>query len=180
MRSQPRNSSSSSNSQQPRRHQKPHHQQQQHGAQKQTQFAFTVSAAPQSAQHQQRSVTPLGTGSDPARLGSSTSARARLQSDPVSAGSGVSSRPEGQGFRMKGPFGGPRGSRVRPLPPLEPLKDCHRIEPNERLFLEAAERGDKQTVLRCLQGPKPVNVNCTNILGRSAIQVDGQPRPYIR
>jgi len=62
--------------------------------------------------------------------------------------------------------------RRRPLPPpLEPLKAGHRIDPQERVFLEAAEHGDKHTVQRCLQGPQPVNVNCTNILGRSAIQV---------
>lgn len=61
--------------------------------------------------------------------------------------------------------------RSRPLPPLEPLKAGHRIDPQERIFLEAAERGDKHTVQRCLQGAQPVNINCTNILGRSAIQV---------
>lgn len=45
------------------------------------------------------------------------------------------------------------------------------MDPQERLFLEAAERGDKHTMIRCLQGPNPVNVNCTNILGRSPIQI---------
>lgn len=64
-------------------------------------------------------------------------------------------------------------SRTPPVP-LEPLKEGHRIDPQERVFLEAAERGDKHTVMRCLQGQKPVNVNCTNILGRSAIQVGGR------
>lgn len=39
------------------------------------------------------------------------------------------------------------------------------------MFLEAAERGDRHTIIRCLQPPNPVNVNCTNILGRSAIQI---------
>ena len=64
-----------------------------------------------------------------------------------------------------------RGSgRAIPIP-LEPLKEGHRMDPQERLFLEAAERGDKHTMIRCLQGPSPVNVNCTNILGRSAIQI---------
>ncbi|XP_071044300.1 transient-receptor-potential-like protein [Parasteatoda tepidariorum] len=55
--------------------------------------------------------------------------------------------------------------------PLEPLKDGHSMEPKERTFLEAAERGDRPTMVRCLQKPNPVNVNCTNILGRSAIQI---------
>lgn len=41
----------------------------------------------------------------------------------------------------------------------------------ERTFLEAAERGDRHTMIRCLSPPNPVNVNCTNILGRSAIQI---------
>ncbi len=64
-----------------------------------------------------------------------------------------------------------RGSgRAIPIP-LEPLKEGHRMDPQERLFLDAAEKGDKHTMIRCLQGPNPVNVNCTNILGRSAIQI---------
>ena len=63
-------------------------------------------------------------------------------------------------------------SAGRAIPiPLEPLNPGHRMDPLERLFLEAAERGDKHTIIRCLQGPNPVNVNCTNILGRSAIQI---------
>lgn len=63
-------------------------------------------------------------------------------------------------------------SSGRAIPiPLEPLKEGHRMDPQERLFLEAAEKGDKHTMIRCLQGPNPVNVNCTNILGRSAIQI---------
>ena len=70
--------------------------------------------------------------------------------------------------------------RSRPLPPLEPLKAGHRIDPQERVFLEAAEHGDKHTVQRCLQGPQPVNVNCTNILGRSAIQVMSNTCYYCR
>lgn len=45
------------------------------------------------------------------------------------------------------------------------------MDPQERLFLEAVERGDKHTVVRCLIGANPVNVNCTNMLGRSAIQI---------
>ena len=55
--------------------------------------------------------------------------------------------------------------------PLEPLKQGHTMDPKERLFLDAAERGDKHTVARCLEPPDPVNVNCTNIIGRSAIQI---------
>lgn len=55
--------------------------------------------------------------------------------------------------------------------PLEPLKRSQMNSTQERAFLEAVERGDKPTVIRCLQGPNPVNVNCTNMLGRSAIQI---------
>ncbi|BHF71248.1 anthranilate synthase component II, variant [Sparganum proliferum] len=40
-----------------------------------------------------------------------------------------------------------------------------------RIFLDAVERGDKSTVTRCLRCPQPVNVNCTNMLGRTAIQI---------
>ena len=61
-------------------------------------------------------------------------------------------------------------NRAIPIP-LKPLQEGHRMDPQERLFLEAAERGDNHTMIRCLQGPNPVNVNCTNILGRSAIQI---------
>ena len=80
------------------------------------------------------------------------------------------------GFNPRSHFGssrnGSRNSQRGPIPiPLEPLKEGHRMDPQERLFLEAAERGDKHTMIRCLQGPNPVNVNCTNILGRSAIQI---------
>lgn len=46
-----------------------------------------------------------------------------------------------------------------------------RSSTQERTFLEAAERGDRHTMIRCLSPPDPVNVNCTNILGRSAIQI---------
>ncbi|XP_019647218.1 PREDICTED: transient-receptor-potential-like protein [Branchiostoma belcheri] len=41
--------------------------------------------------------------------------------------------------------------------------------PKERMFLEAAEKGDKATLMRCLQPPSPVNVNVTNMVGRSAL-----------
>ncbi|XP_069168156.1 transient-receptor-potential-like protein isoform X3 [Procambarus clarkii] len=51
------------------------------------------------------------------------------------------------------------------------LKDGHMMDPKERVFLEAAERGDKHTMMRCLSPPSAVNVNCTDILGRSAIQI---------
>lgn len=65
-----------------------------------------------------------------------------------------------------------RSAKVSPtVMPLQPIKCCHRIAPKERLFLDAAERGDKHTMFRCLQPPDPVNVNCTNMLGRSAIQI---------
>lgn len=63
-------------------------------------------------------------------------------------------------------------SSGRAIPiPLEPLKEGHRMDPQERIFIEAAERGDRHTMIRCLQGKNKVNVNCTNILGRSAIQI---------
>ena len=45
------------------------------------------------------------------------------------------------------------------------------MDPQERVFLEAVERGDKHTVARSLQGSKPVNVNARDMMGRSAIQI---------
>ncbi|XP_033631604.1 transient-receptor-potential-like protein [Asterias rubens] len=55
--------------------------------------------------------------------------------------------------------------------PLQLFSEGNRLTTKERTFLEAAERGDKATVERCLEQPGPVNVNVTNILGRSALQM---------
>ena len=55
--------------------------------------------------------------------------------------------------------------------PLDLMKDNRRMDPQERQFLEAAERGDKHSMVRCLQSAKPVNVNATNMMGRTAIQI---------
>lgn len=43
--------------------------------------------------------------------------------------------------------------------------------PEEKIFLEAAECGDKHTMIRCLQAVPSINVNVTNMMGRSAIQI---------
>nr|CUU97985.1 hypothetical transcript [Hymenolepis microstoma] len=51
------------------------------------------------------------------------------------------------------------------------VKDSGQSHPLSRIFLDAVERGDKSTVARCLKCPQPVNVNCTNMLGRTAIQI---------
>ena len=117
---------------------------------------------PRHRHHQRHSVassrrktpSPELTRAPPQRLSASSSLGARRRSSPSRVP-----------LRMKSI------AKSRPPPPLEPLKAGHRIDPQERIFLEAAEHGDKHTVQRCLQGPQPVNVNCTNILGRSAIQV---------
>nr|VZI32873.1 unnamed protein product [Spirometra erinaceieuropaei] len=50
-------------------------------------------------------------------------------------------------------------------------KEINHTYPLARIFLDAVERGDKSTVIRCLRCPQPVNVNCTNMLGRTAIQI---------
>ncbi|XP_070196707.1 transient-receptor-potential-like protein [Littorina saxatilis] len=55
--------------------------------------------------------------------------------------------------------------------PLETIKHGSKMDPMERVFLEAVEKGDKPSVMRCLAGPNPVSVNCTDMLGRSAIQI---------
>ncbi|KAF8571986.1 hypothetical protein P879_00322 [Paragonimus westermani] len=54
---------------------------------------------------------------------------------------------------------------------LGPLEEKHKLNPLERVFLEAAERGDKSTLARCLNFKEKVNVNCVNMLGRTAIQI---------
>jgi transient receptor potential cation channel subfamily C member 4 len=51
------------------------------------------------------------------------------------------------------------------------LQSGKSMEAAEKVFLEAAERGDKNTVERYLQPPRSVNVNCTDLLGRSALQI---------
>ncbi|KAJ8297880.1 hypothetical protein KUTeg_024411 [Tegillarca granosa] len=65
-----------------------------------------------------------------------------------------------------------KSTKIRPVVmPLEPLKGSHQLTPQERMFLDAAERGDRHAMIRCLQGPNPVNINCTNMLGRTGIQI---------
>ncbi|CAL8079446.1 unnamed protein product [Calicophoron daubneyi] len=54
---------------------------------------------------------------------------------------------------------------------LGPLLEKRTLHPLERVFLEAAENGDKSTVARCLSFRDKVNVNCVNMLGRTAIQI---------
>ena len=55
--------------------------------------------------------------------------------------------------------------------PLQTIKHANKMDPKERQFLDAAEKGDKLTMIRCLHGPTPVNVNCTDMMGRTAIQI---------
>ena len=48
------------------------------------------------------------------------------------------------------------------------------MDPQERAFLDAVEKGDLPSVARWLSGTAdrcPVSVNCTDMLGRSAIQI---------
>lgn len=59
----------------------------------------------------------------------------------------------------------PRGSNIPP--PLRPLKNLHAMDARERIFLEAAERGDKPTIQECLESGYVVNVNCTDLIGRT-------------
>ncbi|VDD75417.1 unnamed protein product [Mesocestoides corti] len=51
------------------------------------------------------------------------------------------------------------------------VRNYNQSHPLSRIFLDAVERGDKSTVARCLKCANPVNVNCTNMLGRTAIQI---------
>ncbi|GFS15885.1 transient-receptor-potential-like protein [Elysia marginata] len=48
------------------------------------------------------------------------------------------------------------------------------MDPQERAFLDAVEKGDLPSVARWLSSTPdrcPVSVNCTDMLGRSAIQI---------
>ncbi|XP_002733765.1 transient-receptor-potential-like protein [Saccoglossus kowalevskii] len=55
--------------------------------------------------------------------------------------------------------------------PLQLFSEGNRLTAKERMFMEAAEKGDNATIQKCLKHPDPVNVNVTNILGRSALQI---------
>ncbi|BFZ24110.1 hypothetical protein BsWGS_27149 [Bradybaena similaris] len=73
----------------------------------------------------------------------------------------------GNGSKRSKQRGAGRGVDI----PLETIKHGHRMDPQERVFLDAVEKGDKPTVIRCLTAPSPVSVNSTDMLGRSAIQI---------
>ena len=102
-----------------------------------------------------------------------------------SSSSSSSSSPDNMSPYYDTSYGGYSGSRAGrskmrnssrtsqlPIPiPLKPLQDGRNMDPKERMFLEAAEKGDKHQMIRCLNEPICVSVNCTNILGRSAIQI---------
>jgi len=161
---------------QPGQQQQPRHHHQRHSTTSSSRRKTPPSPELRRASSQRLSAAAAaGTLGGAARPGSSPSRaplrlrRASSQHLSVAAAAGTL----GGAARPRSPSRVPlRLRRRRPLPPpLEPLKAGHRIDPQERVFLEAAEHGDKHTVQRCLQGPQPVNVNCTNILGRSAIQV---------
>ncbi len=75
-----------------------------------------------------------------------------------------------QKYRNRMRLASPRSRTPSIVPPLKPLKTGD-ADPKERLFLEAAERGDKATLQSCLKGEYSVNVNCTDLLSRSAIEI---------
>ncbi|VDN26209.1 unnamed protein product [Cylicostephanus goldi] len=69
-----------------------------------------------------------------------------------------------------------------PPPPAVNIRTHDMISPQERRFLEAAERGDKPTIQECLltvrirypfkrEGETPLNVNCLDSMGRSALEI---------
>ncbi|KJH41533.1 transient-receptor-potential calcium channel protein [Dictyocaulus viviparus] len=61
-----------------------------------------------------------------------------------------------------------------PPPPAVNIRTHDMISPEERRFLEAAERGDKPTLQECLimrEGETPLNVNCLDSMGRSALEI---------
>ncbi|WKX99872.1 hypothetical protein Q1695_014614 [Nippostrongylus brasiliensis] len=61
-----------------------------------------------------------------------------------------------------------------PPPPAVNIRTHDMISPQERRFLEASERGDKPTLQECLltkEGETPLNVNCLDSMGRSALEI---------
>ncbi|CAI4228848.1 unnamed protein product [Auanema sp. JU1783] len=61
-----------------------------------------------------------------------------------------------------------------PPPPAISIRTHDMINPKERRFIEASERGDKPTLLELLQQKKhgqPLNVNALDIMGRSALEI---------
>uniref|UniRef100_A0A0K0CZW9 ANK_REP_REGION domain-containing protein n=1 Tax=Angiostrongylus cantonensis TaxID=6313 RepID=A0A0K0CZW9_ANGCA len=61
-----------------------------------------------------------------------------------------------------------------PPPPAVNIRTHDMISPQERRFLEAAERGDKPTLQECLlkkDDETPLNVNCLDSMGRSALEI---------
>ncbi|CAI5445881.1 unnamed protein product [Caenorhabditis angaria] len=61
-----------------------------------------------------------------------------------------------------------------PPPAAVNIRTNDMISPEERRFLEAAERGDKPTLLECLNyhdGIKLLNVNCLDSMGRTALEI---------
>ena len=72
--------------------------------------------------------------------------------------------------RTRSRLASPRPRAPSIVPPLKPMKTGE-ADPKERLFLEAAEKGDKATLQSCLKRENAVNVNCTDLLGRSALEI---------
>ncbi|CAD6190350.1 unnamed protein product [Caenorhabditis auriculariae] len=61
-----------------------------------------------------------------------------------------------------------------PPPAAVNIRTNDMISPQERRFLEAAERGDKPTLQDCLDskdGDLPLNVNCLDSMGRTALEI---------
>ncbi|CAJ0579097.1 unnamed protein product, partial [Mesorhabditis spiculigera] len=59
-----------------------------------------------------------------------------------------------------------------PPPPAVHIRTHDMISPDERRFLEAAERGDKPSIMACLATKDPeLNVNVLDSMGRSAIEI---------
>lgn len=73
-----------------------------------------------------------------------------------------------------GRLASPRARRTSAVPPLKPLKNVQTMDPKERKFLEAAEKGDKPTIQQCINEERTdasFNVNCTDVLGRTALEI---------
>lgn len=70
----------------------------------------------------------------------------------------------------RGRLASPR-TRHNQVPPLKPLKNVQTMDNRERIFLDAAGQGDRPTIQSFLECQEPVNVNATDLLGRTALEI---------
>uniref|UniRef100_A0A915IJ05 Uncharacterized protein n=1 Tax=Romanomermis culicivorax TaxID=13658 RepID=A0A915IJ05_ROMCU len=81
-------------------------------------------------------------------------------------------------YRNRRPKTGLSSSGGYNAPLLRPLKNLYPLSQCERVFLDATEHGDKATIQAVLQEPpENFSVNCTDLLGRTALEIAVWLRP---